>query len=263
MIALLDSGHYLAPLEPVNEGAQFTHMARVNFAGEIATAYVKLYPRDSGGLIGETLGYVAAAAHDIPRPQHAAILQLWPEQLAGLPLPPWLDASEGAINAWCCERVPGKSLEHYYRCGEQDDDLWRQVLTSLNAAAIVGIDEWIANRDRNNGNLIRLSPKVWAVIDHGEALGSQLWPQTQPQDFGISQLLQHANDLLKEDRRKTLRSGVLNAATTHQALVVDLEPLLPQLLAHLGLSGPGAAVLPFLTQRAQPAWVAQRTGMLI
>lgn len=83
MIVRLDEHHYLRPLDRVRLGASFVHTACVDFDGHVATAFVKIYQPGTAELFNDALGYLITAALDLPRPPHAAIIEVPPHRLYG------------------------------------------------------------------------------------------------------------------------------------------------------------------------------------
>lgn len=263
MIALLASEHYLAPIQPWNGGAHFTHLARVDFDGEVASAFVKIYRPGTGGIIGEALGYLASVHLEAPRPPHAAVLPVPLNRLAGLEAPAWLDECGDTAWAWCSEQLNGPTLAQYYRPTHAQDPVYAALLRGKAGAQIAAIDETLSNGDRNSGNLIRTSARTWAVIDHGECLGSHLWPTTGPYDCGTAELLKKAETLLDAEARRALHSGTIVAAQQLAQIIPQWQPLIHDLLQELGLGPQGAAVMPFLQPRQVPEWIVKRLSWLL
>lgn len=261
MIALLSPDHYLAPLRRWRQGAHFTHLARVDFAGETATAFVKIYPPGTGGVFGEALGYLACAELETARPAHAAVIEVPVRHLQGLDPPDWLGQCGEHAWAWCSERLPGRTLEQYYTPRHRQDPVYAALLKTMDGATIAAIDQTLANGDRNGGSLIRLRSR-WAVIDHGECLGSHCWPITGPYDVGTCFLLDRATQEKDPDFQRRLQARAIDAAQRIGERLPKWQPLLLDLLEELKLGTPGQRVMPFLSGRTQRGWMAQRLGWL-
>lgn len=263
MIALLSPEHYLSPLKPWSDGAHFTHLARLDFAGETASAFVKIYPPGTGGIIGEALGYLACVHLDLPRPPHVAVVPVPVIKLRGLPCPEWLPDYGSHAWAWACERLNGRTLEQYYRAVHSQDAVYSQLLRSGSGAHIAAVDETLSNGDRNGGSLIRQNRGTWAVIDHGECLGSHCWPVAGPYDSGTTTFLHKAHALIDDDQRRQLHSGTIAAAQQLAQIIPEWKPLLDDLLHELNLARPGQAVMPFLQTRTAKNWMAKRLHFLV
>ncbi|HEU4589406.1 MAG TPA: hypothetical protein VFS13_00745 [Steroidobacteraceae bacterium] len=262
MIALLSSDHYLAPLRRWREGAHFTHLARVDFAGETATAFVKIYPPGTGGVFGEALGYLASAHLKTPRPEHATVMAVPVAMLRGLDAPAWLSECGDHVWAWCCQRIQGRTLEQYYKPAHEHDAVYAALLKTMDGSSVAAIDETFSNGDRNAGSLIRLNSRSWAVIDHGECLGSHCWPSTGPYDTGATFLMRNANRLLDDDFKRELQSRAIEAAHQIGEAMPKWRPLLLELLQVLNLTSAGSGVMPFLDARTQRQWMPNRLGWL-
>ena len=262
VIALLSPEHYLGPLRKWSGGVHFTHLARVDFAGESGTAFVKIFPPGTGGVIGEALGYLACEHLDTPRPPHVAVIKIPVSALTGLGAPKWISECSEHVWAWCCEQIQGKTFAQYYRFKSQQDSAYTDLLRTGSGAAIAAADEILANCDRNSGSLIRLHTGRWAVIDHGECLGSHCWPVSGPYDPGRSFLLKLTEDLMIADQRRTVQSRAIDAAHRLSEAVPLWAPLIEELMMELGLGARGSEVMPFLIERANRNWMPSRLGWL-
>lgn len=263
MLAVLSPQHYLGSLRGAPEGAQFNHTARVDFDGHEATAYVKVYPPESGGLVGEALGFLAAVRMGIPRPPHAAIIELNHAQLAGVASPRWLEQLPDPFLAWACEELPGNTLRFFYASQALADDAWRSVLRCKSGPAIAAADEWLANNDRSDRNILRTGKDQWAVIDHGEALGGNCWPLFGPNDPGETQVTTKARTLFNDADWPIMSNRIVAAGAPIEALSQEMQPLLKKLLATLGLQAKEDDLLAFLLARSNQTWLPQRLEQLI
>ena len=262
MIALLSSDHYLTPLRRWREGAHFTHLARVDFDGETATSFVKIYPPGTGGVFGEALGYLASVELGLPRAPHAAVIRLPVSRLKGLDAPDWLKQCGDSVWAWCCERIPGRTLAQFYTLEDEADPAYAALLKTIHGPGIAAIDETFSNGDRNGGSFVRVSSKSWAVIDFGECLGSHCWPQTGPYDVGLTFLVKAAERLLAADHRKVMQSKAIDAAHRLAIALPKWKPLLIELMDELQVGAAANKVIPFLDDRTHVAWMPKRLGWL-
>lgn len=264
MIALLDESHYLGPIRRVYGGAQFTHTAEVNFSGEHRAAYVKIYPPGSGGLVGEVIGYLACRAAKISCPDRAAIVQLDPANIAPIQLPPWLQRIDGNVAAWCTESVPGRTITELVHGPNTQDSYWNKILNSALGPKLAYLDEWMANKDRNQGAMIRSPGRGWCAIDHGEALGgSCCWPEKGPLDGGEGELIRLARTQLPQSTAKLFASAIVSHAPLLEGLSQKLAHTVDAAMKMSGLSQSSSPVCTFLEKREGAIWAVKRSGVLL
>ncbi len=216
MIVRLDPSHYLNPLGPVTGGASFSHMAHVDFGGHVAEAYVKLDDPRSGALFNEALGFFCARLLGIAAPEHAAILEIEPHRLAGLPgVPGWVLAAQEPLLAWATEDMAAKSVAQLHRMTGEGDTLWMKLLSSPLGPQLSAFDEFLANADRNAGNVLHLSASKFAAIDHGQLLGGAFWPITGCLCPSEGDLLKIGRALLPPDKLARFLQTMHLAAGKH------------------------------------------------
>lgn len=263
MIVHLDASHYLTPLAPVQRGASFSHMAQVDFDGHLASAYVKLDRPNTAALFNEAIGYLGCRLLDIPAPAHAAILEVEPHQLAGLAgVPNWVASTEGPLLAWATEDMGGQSLAQWHRSTGDEDNLWIAVLGTPLGAQLSAFDEFLSNADRNAGNILQLSPKRFAAIDHGHLLGGSMWPVMGITPCSESDLLRHGRRLLTDKKLERFLQAVHLAAAYHPAGWKQLRAVVKSMLAYVPASEHHNAVDAFLDGRSSPEWMGARLGYL-
>lgn len=261
MIVHLDSRHYLTPLAPVTRGVSFKHMAEVDFDGHVAPAYVKIEDPGQATLVNEALGYLACRILNIPTPAYAAILDIEPHQLANVPgVPNWVFSSPGPVKAWAAEDMGADCLAQLYSGLEEENDLLMALMRSPDGPKIAALDEFLANADRNNGNVLHVSAAKFAAIDHGAVLGSPFWNVMGLNDTGLTDLSRHAQRLLDSKALGKFQSSVIFSADEHAQGWASIEGLARALLVHAPVCEYTQQVIPFLKERSAPLWMATRFG---
>ncbi len=264
MICLLEPDHYLGPIQRVPLGAHFVHTAQIDFAGEVREAYVKVYPPGFGGLIGEAVGYLAAAHAQVPCPRRAAVMQIRARDMAGLTLPTWALQADEPLWAWCTEAVPGRSLQMLVAGPVTPSQLWLNVLHSKSGAALAYLDEWLANKDRNEGALVRTPEGTWHAIDFGEAFGGALlWPEFGPQEAGRGELYRQAMTLLPDQHRAAFRSRICEMGGTLAGFSDTLQRPILHLARCINIKQHATDLAPFLRDREGAQWAADRAKLLL
>lgn len=164
---------YLAPLP--DPGIEAGHIALMRIGTGTRRVYVKLYAPDTRGLINEIIGHLLAEALGLCVPPRAAVALIPRDALPAVP--PWVPHGQSAV-AWCTEDLAAPSLKVAYRLDPAAPPLApliKELCTADTTRALVAFDDWIANVDRNLGNLLRLAKGRYCVIDHGHALTGPHW----------------------------------------------------------------------------------------
>ena len=192
-VSILPSGAYQGYVDNVVEGADgATHIALVDFDGSERgiRAVVKLYPKDSMGIYNEIIGYMLASSLKIPQPSRAAV---FPIEVAMLhEVPTWMPTEAQYWLAWCTEWIPKKSIKPWFNKikgiqGKPPDKKTRKAYRRisadlkrwLKAPNTASFDDWVANNDRNMGNLIRMGRGDYRIIDHGRLFNAEPWFMNQ------------------------------------------------------------------------------------
>lgn len=264
-IPLLPQNAYLGFLETLaSPGVELSQIARVRFPDGPRRAYCKLYPPNSLGLANELTGHLLGQALGLAVPSRAAVLMV---PNAAVPSPPaWLRASpHPATPAWCTQDMATPSIRFVFdlRAPAALAAVRAELLASGETPHVVAFDDWIANTDRNLGNLLRLGKGRYLLIDHGHALGGPAWMPTS---------------LLRATREfaNTLRRLLSPAATTpaftdtladccrqHAAALDQARPELLHWWDLLLSRAEHDAARAFLVARASEALICQRYGLLL
>ncbi|EIW3858860.1 MULTISPECIES: HipA family kinase [Klebsiella] len=147
--------------------------------GKQRQSYVKIFDRDKGiGIFNEVLGYLLTKACGLPVAPKAGILIL-PEGIVktiGLDVTPI---------AFVSSKVTGNSPSSYYNIGDMINfDSLRKILDGWDKLhKTIAFDEWVANQDRNLGNLIIDSHSQVTLIDHSNMPVDLKW---SPEDLSVT-----------------------------------------------------------------------------
>jgi hypothetical protein len=181
-ITILDDHAYSSYLAPLPDpGIEASHLARVRFPGEDTPrrVYVKLYPENARGLVNEVTGHLLAEAAGLPVPTRSAVI-LVPKQ-AITDLAPWARRlRRRTLVGWCTEDMAAPSIKFHFALNPHAHELtFQKVVAELRDStitpAVIALDDWIANVDRNLGNLLRLRKGDYLLIDHGRIFGGPDW----------------------------------------------------------------------------------------
>ena len=189
-VELLNEGAYRTYLEPVEiPGQESIHIARVEFGdGEVKRAYVKFYSGQGRGLVNEVTGHLLAESLGMRVPRKVAILFVPKKDV--LSPPSWMKANtEDTYPAWCCEDMASPSIKFFVGLGNAGSStsdgyahIREELVKSKQTPAILAFDDWVANIDRNVGNILRLGMGDYALIDHGQISGGRHWSCPTLQD---------------------------------------------------------------------------------
>lgn len=178
-VELLPPGAYFRFVENVSEGNQaFTHAALLRVGKQTRRYYIKCYQNAAKPLFNEISGFLLAAEAGLPQADSAALIAL-PGSLLEQIHPGKGFALQAHWLCWCTTAITSSNgaqlptATTYFSCDFSAiaDDLrtWKDL------PALLAFDEWVANVDRNTGNLIRLSAGDYAIIDHGAILTGPDW----------------------------------------------------------------------------------------
>lgn len=185
----------------------------------------------------------------IPRPH---LVQLEPEDIPadsawhGRTTPAWVFASQHA----------GKHPKSFARhLTDHDSHMLRALAQWDGLHAAMAFDEWIANNDRNNGNMLYdpVENGFW-LIDHGAALTGVYWPLWGLDDPKIVTKNMLADAAAQDKINPREARDIANTANKHMARAADLcwdMADSDQHIARLDNSIERDAVLGFLMQRIQ------------
>lgn len=266
-VEILPEGHYRSYLGPCEEsGIEPSHVASVAFRDGISRrAYVKLYPEHSRGLVNEVTGYILAKALGLAVPDRAAVI-LMPRN--AIPDPPdWLSPSESLVPAWCTQAIDGKSIKFIYSLTMDNLDarigpIVNELLRSTDTVDVLAYDDWVANVDRNLGNLLRLGRCRFAVIDHGQILSGPIWRR---EDLKAADPYKNVlRTLLKKQATDPMfQAKILQASAAHSGALTSALTALVEWWDILLTPEDKAAALQFLELRASEEYARKRSGLML
>lgn len=195
-IIVLPESSYLTSHELVTEGEMgATRKASIEWDdGTIRKCYVKVYPSINRvmKICNELTGFLLAKALGLKQPEGAALIPLnkmyYSDYLSVI------DKNNPEIVwAWvtteCGSSVKGVfQLNNFEELYKQDPVATQQKLNHAfnlicdqkNLPELIAFDDFIANNDRNIGNLVMIGDGEMGIIDHGEILGRINWMQNLP-----------------------------------------------------------------------------------
>lgn len=220
-VELLDEGAYRGFIEAVTTpGREPIHIARVAFGdGVVRRSYVKLYPAHGRGLVNEITGHLLAESLGLRVPDKVALIFV-PTTAIQNP-PAWMEVNaEESHPAWCSADMTAPAIKFFFGLGDANPPtayapIRAELEKSKQTPAIVAFDDWVANVDRNVGNLLRLDRGEYALIDHGQILGGHQWkrPVLTPPEKRFPNLLR----ILLKERAETLpfQTQVVHSCQEH------------------------------------------------
>ncbi len=178
-VELLPPEAYFRFIEKIAEGNQaFTHAALLRVGKQTHRYYVKSYRGLVKPLFNEISGFLLAAEAGVPQAKEAALIVLPGALLDGIhpnqgfaTQPHWICWGTTAIANADGSQLPTANTFFRHDLAAIANDLraWKDL------PSLLAFDEWVANVDRNTGNLVRLSAGDYAVIDHGGILTGPDW----------------------------------------------------------------------------------------
>jgi len=259
-VELLGEGCYRSTLGPSPDGQDgSSHYALVEFAdGVERRVFVKLYP-DQLKILNELTGHILAAAAGHAVPEKAAVVYVPVERLPD-PCPKWVhERAPQPTPAWCSTVIPNDSLKIFYNANIKP--IRTELADSEKAPSIVAFDDWLANIDRNVGNLLRIGKGDYALIDHGCILNDERWTEAQPDVTAtyrnkIRDILGQVADTLP------FKNSAYDAASAHHPALRRAWPGLDRWWSILDDSS-RARIEAFLDRRSQDAdALKRRLGLL-
>lgn len=189
ILKYLPFSNYRRFLRPATDGCMglATHVAEVIWDDGICReSFVKFYKFDKKrALLNEAIGFLLIHSLGLPQPELGGFLQYKISETGTPDL--WKDASEiekyrGEVFAWVTTNTNGlnKRIEINQQQDPQIQDyLIRQLQESLknwnHLPDLILCDDWLANNDRNLGNLLELPNRTFTLIDHGGILYGDNW----------------------------------------------------------------------------------------
>ncbi|WP_180116127.1 hypothetical protein [Acinetobacter sp. YH12140] len=164
-----------------------THVAEVLWEDGICReSFVKFYKHDKKrALLNEAIGFLLIRSLNLPQPELGGFLQYKISETETPEL--WKEASElekyrGEVIAWVTTNTNG--LNKRIEITQQQDPQIKEYLANqlreslkkwCHLPELILCDDWLANDDRNLGNLLELPNRTFTLIDHGGILYGDNW----------------------------------------------------------------------------------------
>ncbi|ENV48120.1 hypothetical protein P255_00999 [Acinetobacter brisouii CIP 110357] len=247
-INVLTENSYLASHEIVTGGAMgVTRLASIEWDdGTIKKCYIKVYPTHDRirKLCNELTGFTLGKALGILQPDNAALIPL--SKLFYKDFSDVVDLnSNETVWAWvtteCGQSVKGIfHLNDFENLFKNDPDnaiakliqAYSLVCNQKNLPNIIAFDDFIANDDRNIGNVVMIGDGNMGIIDHGEILGSVNWFSDL---LALDKTLAFNNKLLnilndqpsvKTQTKFTTKHLAVEAANKHKDAFISVQDIL-------------------------------------
>lgn len=238
IVKILPASHYVAALSGAPDGiTAATHLATVKWIDNVpGKFYVKVFPPNTPrGLVNEITGYLLASALGMPQPKNAAIIQL-PSVVINQVFPGKFQIDSDYVWGWASEEC-GITPNTFFKIGDMQkyDSLLSELKDWHLFPALLAFDDWVANQDRNTGNITVTGKNDFHLIDHGHVPVSECW---QPADLVVAQV--YDNKLLSglyenQEYPLPLSAGMVQSAKSHQAafdkVITELEMWWTQLVS--------------------------------
>ncbi len=175
-IKIYDERHYLGFVALPAEGiSALTHLAYVKdpTTNTQQRAYLKLFTEPDKQFVNEVTGYLLAAHAGVTQPSRGFVQHVPITVLQSLYPRLKFPVNRSTLPLWGTSDLGAGTAKHYFHTVTpaliKDLQGWDKLPTAM------AFDEWVANIDRNIGNLVRLAAGQYAVIDHGHVLTSPDW----------------------------------------------------------------------------------------
>lgn len=175
------------------EGGQMacTHLASLSLDGISGEFFIKLFKNsESFGISNEITGYLLAHASGVPVPEHACLVKVPDLVMNELGLNP-NDYNNGV--AFAISKVLGKTPASYWNLNmiPQCTSLMSLIASWDKVHDVICFDDWVANLDRNIGNIVVENGNKISVIDHSNMPYDLVWDK---------KLLNYEDNLMEQNK---------------------------------------------------------------
>ncbi|HHT7559299.1 hypothetical protein [Raoultella ornithinolytica] len=172
-IELLNQASLKSVLSRPDEGLMaLTLLSLVEWSdGVQRQCYVKIFAEKQGiGVFNEILGYLLTKAEELPVAPKAGVLILPEELKKEIPFPV-------APVAFLTSKINGNSPSSFYNLGQllKFESLCKVIDGWDRLPQTIAFDEWVANQDRNLGNVIIDANLDVILIDHSNLPVDLVW----------------------------------------------------------------------------------------
>lgn len=250
----------------ISEGS---HIAAIEFPGDKrpTRSYVKFCGPEEFCLFYEILGYTLAHYLQLKQPDRAAVVIVPIQKLldVGAGLPEWIPEGTEYMPAFCTVEAPVRSIRYIYNTDDLLRSKYAEIFKKCGSwyACVAAFDEWLANNDRNGGNILMLSDSVYSIIDHG-----RLFDNKHPN------VKRHTKDLISQNLMKlvieekgaerdidVLKNGMTIASHKHSSATKNSEAEIKQWIERFQ-SIDEEVVLRFIKDRCEGNWMEDRVGVI-
>lgn len=215
-VRFLSSNSYRRSIRLITEthNLEPVHLADIELSGRVQRMYLKYYPdptEGSGhrGMINEIIGFVLAERLGLPQPKTACLVNCKSKVLHRL-LPDKFHNDESEVTLWGVEAIDGKTPAQHFNLASHTDALLTELFAWKGLEETISFDDWLANTDRHQNNLIRTKKNRYHLIDHGWLFGGMKWTdrslKMKNQTFKNQlEILTRTDDTKKEEDRRNKR----------------------------------------------------------
>lgn len=246
---VLSHQNLVAPIRVIS--GYSTHIflgALIDETGVARTCYVKAFLPGSRGLAGEIAGWLFAEAAGLRQPTAAWVILIKPHFLKSLW--PQIDWGDNDALCWASLQLDCPSPENIPTRATKV--LQRELRKWPDLPLAISLIELLANSDANGGNVLRIAPHVFALIDWADAFGGQWWTSSDLTKIDwIYNKLAHLSGMIGPDltiNPDDARS-VMHAAKRHELALLATETTIYDWLSDLIGSDETRAAVDFLRRR--------------
>lgn len=282
---MLPAENYCGPQGPDPDSVGITagtHTAAIMFPGEKhpKRCYVKFLGPDGNGvyphdvtnsfvvrrLLNEVSAYTLAHHLKIRQPPRAAVILIEKSIFIAnkWPLPPWAD-TESHVALWCTEEETARNITYIYKTDALLEWAYQNMFKEVTNwyGSVSAFDEWVANNDRNGGNILKISDKVFSIIDHGRAFFNLPYSCVNSPGSHYRNIMLEVIESSKSAKdSSTLYSSMLFSADKHDDAFNKSYKELAAWADIIGNADFGS-IIEFLRERSQVGWMRNRLGMVI
>jgi hypothetical protein len=249
----------------ITEGS---HIAAINFPGEKrpVRCYVKFCGPQEYDLFYEILGYTLAHKLGIKQPDKAGVIIVPIKRIRdnGGIVPRWIGSDVEYYPAFCTQESPVRSIRYLYNTNALLLSKYQDLFINNHNwySTVSAFDEWLANNDRNGGNILKLSDKVYSIIDHGRLFDNKAPSNVHTKDL-VSENKMHdvINNTLGDKDREKLNNSMAAASHNHSnARYKSISEIKEWLTFFDGIDE--SIVNSFIDERSRENWMENRVGVI-
>lgn len=220
-------GRLLTSYGPESEGADCeTHKVSVRYIGGSCTAYLKLY-KDHRKIVAELAASQLGRALGLNIPKPFLVIV----DPGMIPADQSSFDQTGTLLAFASAQA-GKAPVSFNRLINSVSTGIHQLLLDWKGLnSTIAFDEWLANVDRNPGNILfNAEDKSFWLIDHGQALTGSNWPLWGLEDHKVAATNVLLNELLRDAPLDTNQKAALRDSANElmlRASQLDFDQLDP------------------------------------